>query len=125
MSINHTCPRRAEDGTDRDDSPFVFAGSNKDQWVVRRPGNGYACCSYCGSVAPEAFMAYLQQGGKLGVTDKNYKAYLSDADTAKFYFQHLSKEQRREFADMMTAREVAYGYPGYFTVLPYFIKQVS
>lgn len=103
----HTCPRRAEDGMDRDDLPLKHAGSMIDTWDVRRK-DGPRQCSYCGSVSPEQFIEYLKDGGELGVTDKNYKAYLGDAGTGKFYYQHLSVEQRHEFIDLLNARKVKF-----------------
>lgn len=119
-----TCPRRVEDGTDREDSPFTFGGSNKDTWDVREH-DGLLHCAYCGSVDPTQFIDYLRNGGQLGVTDKNYKAYLGDAGRGKFYYQHLSLEQRAEFIRMLNAKEVNFGWPGHFTVLPFFIGRAS
>lgn len=119
MTNKFTCPRRAENGMERDDTPFLHAGSNKDTWGKRSDGRLH--CGYCGSVKPEEFMEYLAAGGELGVTDKNYKAYLGDAGSGKFYYQHLSMEQQREFIDMINRHEVHFGYPGFFTVLPYFV----
>lgn len=126
MSDNHTCPRRAEDGTDTTDSPFTFAGPNRDTWDVREPG-GLRKCSYCGSVHPDDFIARLKAGDELGPTDKNYKAYLEySVGFNKFYYQHLSPEQRTEFIAMLNTHEVIkLGLPGYFTVLPYFIRTAS
>ena len=121
VSENFTCPRRVEDGTDRDDSPFTFAGSNRDHWDVRELGKNPRC-SYCGSIDPNSFMLRIKAGDELGVTDKNYKAYLPGTDYPKFYFQHLSVEQRREFAAMMSRNEIVYGFPGHFTVLPFFVR---
>lgn len=117
---NFTCPRRVEDGTDRDDSPFSFAGSNLDSWNTRELGKNPRC-SYCGSIDPESFMLRIKAGDELGVTDKNYKAYLPGTDNPKFYFQHLSAEQRHEFIQLLNAKVVNFGYPGHFTVLPFFI----
>lgn len=119
----HTCPRRAENGMERDDSPFVGAGTNKDDWTVREKG-GLRKCSYCGSVHPDDFIAQLRAGVKLGVTDKNYKAYLEYESTQmnKFYYQHLDAGQRNEFIDLLNAGQVRFDWPGTFTVFPYFIK---
>lgn len=41
----------------------------------------------------------------------------------KFYFQHLSEEQRDEFIGMLNAKSVTIGYPGHFYVLPFFISR--
>jgi hypothetical protein len=39
----------------------------------------------------------------------------------KFYFQHLSQEQRTRFIELLNARKLTLGYPGGFYILPYFI----
>ena len=41
----------------------------------------------------------------------------------KFYFQHLSVEQRTEFVDLMNARTMLIGVPGHFYRLPFFCSQ--
>ena len=114
-----TCPRRVEDG-----ALHVYGGENSDTWGVR-DHDGRLHCSYCGSVEPEQFMDYIKGEGQLGVTDKNYKAYLGDAGRGKFYYQHLSTEQRHEFIQLLNEQKVNFGYPGFFTVLPYFIGRAS
>lgn len=43
----------------------------------------------------------------------------------KFYFQHMSEEQRREFIELLNAGTVRIGYPGYFYVTPFFIERVA
>lgn len=129
MTKKHTCPRRIEDGTDTEDSPFTFAGPNRDTYtkghgiIGQRRG-----CSYCGSMHPDDFLEAMREGAELGVTDKNYKAYVhgyknDGPNGGKFYYQHLSEEQRREFIELLNERKVHIGFPGYFTVLPYFIRQ--
>lgn len=114
------CPRREESpAADR-----AFPGPDK-----YRPDGGLVgqalACSYCGSLPPDDFMEAVRQGAEVGPTDKSYKAYLRlpDGGEAKFYFQHLSEDQRREFIDLLNARprRVAIGYPGRFYVLPFFI----
>lgn len=42
---------------------------------------------------------------------------------AKFYFQHLSDAQQQEFIDLLNAKRVRFGYPGYLYVLPYFCRR--
>lgn len=128
MTKNHTCPRRIEDGTDTTDSPFTFAGPNRDTYAeghgIIGQGRG---CSYCGSMHPDDFLEALREGAELGVADKNYKAYVSgyrnNGDNGgKFYYQHLSPEQRTEFITLLNEKKVKIGFPGFFTVLPYFIR---
>lgn len=125
MTDKHTCPRRAEDGMDDPTSPLRGAGQNKDTYSkghgLTNQGRG---CSYCGSMHPDDFMQALRDGAELGVTDKNYKAYV-DGHNGKFYYQHLSPEQRHEFIEMVNRNEIRYGWPGHFTVLPYFMRRAN
>ena len=123
MSEKHTCPRRIENGMDDERSPFRGAGKNLDTYE-RGHGlvNQERGCSYCGSMHPDDFMQSMKDGKELGVTDKNYKAYV-DGMKGKFYYQHLSTPQRREFIRMLNAQEIHIGFPGYFTSLPYFITR--
>jgi hypothetical protein len=37
----------------------------------------------------------------------------------KFYFQHLSKEEQVRFLDLLNARKIKIGVPGYFYALPF------
>lgn len=109
----HTCPRRVEMPR-----PVV---ENQDDYVAGRGvRDQHRGCSYCGSMSPEDFLAAIRAGKTLGVTDKNYKAYVGDYE-GKFYFQHLSVEQQHEFIDLCNARQVTYDFPGGFTVLPFFM----
>jgi len=39
---------------------------------------------------------------------------------AKFYYQHLSESQRREFIDLVNSGQMSIGYPGHFYTLPFF-----
>jgi hypothetical protein len=146
------CPRRDENPS----SDQVFPGP--DHWrAVRNPGGGMIgdnerTCSYCGSMHPDDFMAIAAAGtAELGPTDKSYKVYVEhDGFHGKFYFQHLSEDQRREFVDVYNARPkrlysdteyepgtfgrpkftlapgcpetgMAVGYPGHFYRLPFFM----
>lgn len=122
---NHTCPRRIEDGTHTTDSPFTFAGPNKDTYTSGHGLIGQARgCSYCGSMHPDDFMEAMRSGKELGVTNKNYKAYVATGDPngGKFYFQHLSAEQRTEFIQLLNDKQVVFEGGYGFEVLPYFIK---
>lgn len=110
------CPRRAE-------APFRLPGDDgKDTW---RKGVGLVDqergCSYCGSMNPDDFLAAVKAGSEVGPTDKNYKVYL-DGHAGKFYLQHLSEAQRREFFDLYKDKTMKVGYPGYFYVLPFFMR---
>lgn len=41
----------------------------------------------------------------------------------KFYFQHLSDDEKRRFVDLINAKTMNIGEPGYFYVLPYFVAR--
>ena len=129
------CPRRDEFAPDG-----IPSGMPKtDTWLREY---GYRTCSWCGSMHPEDFMRICRSGsGEVGPTDKRYKAYVEGGIIrAKFYFRHLTEDQRREFVDLYNDRAVRrydsegdyevirdrgsklkIGYPGRFYVLPYFM----
>ena len=84
-------------------------------------------CSYCGSLAPAEFFAAIDAGVELGPTGKSYKVYLRGEHAPpvrgapKFYFQHLSDEERQRFVDLVNAKKLNIGDPGYFHTLPFFM----
>jgi hypothetical protein len=94
------------------DSPFVGAGSNLDTWREGGMGKQKRSCSYCGSMHPDDFMDAVRTSLKIGPTDKPYKLYV-DGYNGKFYLQHLSDEQQKEFYQLVLDKKVAWGYPGY------------
>lgn len=108
------CPRRAELG-----NPSVFNLPTDDAW---REENLKRTCSYCGSLHPDEFMARAEAGEELVPTDKDYKVYVGAARD-KFYFQHLSTEQKQRFVDLLNSKRFTIGYPGSFYALPFFIKR--
>jgi hypothetical protein len=120
----HTCPRRTETGMDDTTSPLVGAGTNLDTWQTRDQG-GPQQCSWCGSLHPDYFMEQLAAGNPLEPTTKDYKAYLN---SRKFYYQHLTTEQRHELIRRLNAREITFQEMDGITFdfrqspLPYFIK---
>lgn len=114
--VTFTCPRRCE-------GP-AYATKDEDHW--RDDGR----CSYCGSISPDVFLQAVARGDEVGPTDKNYKVYVAlprpdvgdrRHSEAKFYFQHLSEEQRREFVGVVNQKKINVGYPGHFYVLPFFM----
>lgn len=108
MSDTHLCPRRVEV------SP-VFILPEHDTWVDGR-------CSYCGSMNPDAFMSGIADGTiELSPTTKNYKVYVKGpgcGSAIKFYFQHLSEEQKIEFIRLYNANEIRMS--SRFLVPPFF-----
>lgn len=62
---------------------------------------------------PEQIAADLdQQWGKY--------PHSSGGPEAKFYYQHLSQEQRDEFIELHNTRRMRISYPGHLYVLPFF-----
>jgi hypothetical protein len=117
MNESHTCARRAEH--------WLAAGEkNSDTW--RQVGNDH-CCSYCGSMHPDEFAAFLKSvvsdpdpNVKVIDTDKQYKYYvrrphISNAmqGAIKFYMQHApidpdhQDRYQREFVDLLRAALIA------------------
>lgn len=116
MAKKITCPRRMTDWG---------SWERKEGLDTYRKGGGLVgqprACSFCGSLPPDDFMNMARSGAELSPTDKPYKVYVENPSSGKFYFQHLSEEQMREFIDLLNARRLNIGYPGHFYVLPYFI----
>lgn len=92
MTERQRCPRR-------DEIDQRAEAGTPDHWRSDRT------CSYCGSLHPDDFMRRVSAGETIGTTTKTYKAYL-DAPWAKFYFQHLSVEQRQEFVRLLNAKVI-------------------
>ena len=92
------------------------------------PANGvatiYTTCEYCGSVHPDAFMQAVRERKVLVPTDKNYKAYITDelGHHKKFYFEHLSTEQKKELIKLNNDLDIEFAEPGYFYVMPLFCR---
>lgn len=134
------CPRSAENGGGPN-SPFKAPMNGEMEWEAGH-------CSYCGSLHPDVFIARLQAGDViLEPTDKSYKVYVVNSggepftqsyrepasrtlverpvERTKFYFQHLSLEQRDEFIRLYNARKIMMAYPGHFYTVPYFCRPAS
>jgi len=124
-----TCPRRMSDFGPWERTEGI------DNWTGRGliSQDGEASCSFCGSLHPDTFMAWVEGGGEVGPTDKRYKAYIKSPTTdaaphgreAKFYYQHLSHEQKRRFVDLYNDQTMQIGYPGNFTAFPFFMVDVA
>ena len=78
--------------------------------------------------------AIRELGEKDGKTAERIQADLDDEwqrqesgwlhgdQSAKFYYQHLSTEQRAEFIALYSDGQMKVGYPGHFYRLPFFCK---
>lgn len=114
--MTRVCPCAEEDGATLKQLNPPFNGE-----AVWRVDN---TCSYCGSMNPDAFMERLEAGDiQLDPTDKSYKVYVkTQGITGKFYFQHLSADQRKRFIELNNAGRLNFGPPGYFYMLPFFCR---
>jgi hypothetical protein len=141
MSDTFSCPRRSEIGSDFS----VFKYSTEDKWMIHaapmsKPNlSQYRSCSYCGSMHPEDFLKFIEEDWIVIPTDKNYKVYIEKhsgkliessgmefpevLESGKFYYQHLSSDQAKQFYDLWKSFQMKIGPPGNFYVLPYFIKK--
>lgn len=98
-------------------------------------------CSFCGSLHPGKFLELAARGWRVEPTDKPYKAYLHEvhfgpmktavpgeslppvsSKTAKFYYQHFTQEQKRNFISLYNEGTLALTAPGHFYVLPFFMR---
>lgn len=125
-------------------------GEGLDDWTTGRGLAGVQgdnlSCNFCGSLHPDTFMEWIEAGGEVTPTDKSYKAYIKCplpnerygevtedvteggghittvyGREAKFYYQHLSDEQKKRFVDLYNSRTMKVGYPGRFYVSPFFM----
>lgn len=64
---------------------------------------------------PEEFRA-----GLADYYDRDLARSEASGVEAKFYYQHLSSEQRDEFIELHNSRRMKISYPGRFYVLPFF-----
>lgn len=133
-----SCPRRM-----REMGPWS-RDEGQDTWEEgpRRAEEVTPRCSFCGSLHPGKFLELVAQGWTVEPTDKTYKVYLSQTPDdpgispapgasppaprrymrSKFYFQHFSEEQQRQFIDLYNRRDIRFTEPGYFYVLPFFMR---
>lgn len=110
--VNHTCPRRIENGTDYPNSPLRGSGRGLDIYDTVHGLVGQSRgCSYCGSMHPDDFMQAVRDHQEIGPTDKSYKLYVGGM-SGKFYTVHLSPEQGFEFRRLWVDAKINWGYPG-------------
>lgn len=46
-----------------------------------------------------------------------------DIEQTKFYFQHLSEEQKKRFVQLLNENKLKFNTPGRFYVMPFFIRK--
>lgn len=101
------CPRR-------DEHPILEAQ------LATQTDAGKTTCTYCGSLLPSVLFEKIKQGVELTPTDKDYKVYVGG--NSKFYFQHLSLEEKHKFIELYNDKTMKLEYPGDFYVLPFFMQ---
>jgi hypothetical protein len=69
-----------------------------------------------GATADEATAAADEHWNKYEAPERKGRT------VAKFYYQHLSAEQRAEFIELHNADAMKLAYPGYFYVRPFFTR---
>lgn len=69
---------------------------------------------------PDVFMNLVEAGAEIVPTDKSYKVYVLP-EHSKFYFQHLSVDQRKRFVDLYNDKTLKLAFPGHFYVRPFFM----
>jgi hypothetical protein len=103
-----TFMRRVEDGT-------VFLGPTDKGYKVYVENNG-----------GEKFKIHYRDCYRHGTKDCNWEScthwVISETDETKFYFQHLSPEQKTRFIELYNAKKMNISYPGHFYRLPFFMS---
>ncbi len=140
MKTEHQCPRRDEvpatfrpdcDDTWRDDGSCSFCGSlNPDEFMrrleagdVRLVPTDKSYKVYVDNEGGESFKQSYREcspGCNVG-PDKCPHWTTRTVSETKFYFRHLSKEQKQEFINLVNVGKVKLAFPGRFYVTPYFM----
>lgn len=148
QNATHVCPRRAETGrgpvgaggpvTDGwfDDNTCSYCGSfNPDEFMRRLEAGDVEL-----EPTDKSYKVYVRNAGGEGFkhTYRDCRdAQCSGPDTCthwvttrdrertKFYFQHLSIDQRKRFVDLMNAGSLKLAYPGRFYVMPFFCTRAG
>ena len=114
-AVEVQCPRMAE-------APRSFRVHDRKFYVL---SNGK--CGYCNSLMQDEFMALLEAGTiQLGATDKNYKVYVHGhpkLSFCKFYFQHLTEDQKKRFVVLLNERKIKFQGDIAFYILPFFMER--
>lgn len=144
MSQLHVCPRRSEvfspddhtQDTWREDGSCSFCGSmNPDTFMERLEAGDVR-------LAPtdKNYKVYVENEGgtqfKQTYRDCSGKECNKGPDEcthwvtrevshSKFYFQHLSDEQKDRFITLLNEKKLKLGYPGYFYSIPFFCRIIA
>ena len=144
-----TCSRRTEDGMDNPNGPFRNSGVNLDTY---RDDNTCSYCGsfnpetfmqrleagdielgptdksykvYVRNVDGEMFkQSYRDCGDAECKGPDECKHWTTrERNETKFYFQHLSTDQKKRFIELLNEKKIKIGVPHHFYVTPFFIKK--
>lgn len=148
MTIEMECPRRAESGMghvfpgpdtyQEEDDTCSYCGSLNPDTLMKRLEAGNI------TLGPTDKNYKVYVGNKGGLAFKqHYRDCYSHKDAvgyvpctgpddcthwttreqshAKFYFQHLSVEQRKRFVELLNEKKLHIGDPGHFYARPFFV----
>lgn len=82
-------------------------------------------CLFCGSISPSELFTLVLSGVSLIPTDNSYEVSINDGDRRKFFFEHFSNSDIDRFIELYNNRTIQLTHPGYFYVLPFFMKTSS
>jgi hypothetical protein len=152
MTDTFFCPRAVENGGGPD-SPFMRPFNGETSW--RQPDNRCGYCGSlhqddfmarleAGDVTivptDKSYKAYIRNDGgtpfKQTYRDCGASSDCKGPDTCthwvtreiaetKFYFQHLTDDQRRRVVELLNGKKVKFAAPGYFYVLPFFCSRAG
>jgi hypothetical protein len=91
----------------------------KTTWLDQMTRDGVEAAALERGETPEEFRAALADH-----YDREVARSEAFGSQEKFYFQHLTPEQRDEFIELHNSRQMNVGYPGHFYQLPFFASGV-
>lgn len=87
--------------------------------------NAVECPAGYHPVTPE-IIADAKKLGWSSLREGDFVQFAPEPVTAqrKFYFQHLSDDEKKRFIELLNAQKINIGYPGHFYVLPFFCRRL-
>lgn len=134
----HNCPRGAENSDDgravwTGDSNCSYCGSlHPDVFMERIEAGTVKLCptdkSYKVYVHAEPdsagfFQTFRGPDDPGGDDPSKWVWTTRETNQTKFYFQHLSVDQRKRFVELLNEKKLKLDVPGYFYRLPFFIAK--
>ena len=139
-----TCPRRrmegsygydkeGEDGFNKDDDSCSYCGSlNPNTFMARLEAGDIEL-----SPTDKNYKVYVhnnegisfKQTYRIDEDGESYEDHhlwiytTRETEQHKFYFQHLSAEQKTRFLVLHNTGKIKFGYPGHFYTTPYFARK--